>query len=296
MTVNIGVDLGGTNLRVAEVDNTGEILQMLSEPTEVEKGYSYTLNKMINMINMIKGGRPLSGIGIGAPGPLDSQKGVILSPPNLPGWDDVRIVRFIQEHFQVNTFLTNDANAAALAEARAGSGEGYESVFYLTVSTGIGGGFVFKEKIFEGAQGYAGEVGNMIINPAGYRHSSLNRGAWEGHASGTAIGRVGKERLQVHDASEVFRLADAENQEALSIIEETVSSLAIGIANITHIINPEIFVIGGGVMKSEKMILEPLKEKIKEFVYPGLREKINIRPAALGGLAGVIGASFLVNE
>ncbi|MBM7579655.1 ROK family protein [Jeotgalibacillus terrae] len=294
MTVTIGVDLGGTNLRVAEVEQSGKIIQILSEPTEAEFGFNHTIQKMIRMIKAIAEGREIKGIGIGAPGPLNPKKGVILSPPNLPGWNEVQIVHMIREYFHTKVFLTNDANAAALAEAKAGSGKGFESVFYLTISTGIGGGFIINERIFEGAQGYAAEVGNMIINPNGYKHSNLNPGSWEGHASGTAIGRIGKERFQARGTAEVFQLAESGDTRALQLIEETVDALAIGIANITHIVNPAVFVIGGGVMKSEKMILEPVKEKVKNYVYPGLKDAINIRPAALEGNAGVIGASFLV--
>ncbi|RIW34254.1 ROK family protein [Bacillus salacetis] len=295
MSIKIGIDLGGTNVRAAIVETDGAVSKIIQESTEAELGYAHTVDKMFRMVEELSGGELISGIGIGSPGPLDPKRGIILSPPNLPGWDDVPLVQMFKERLRTDVKLNNDANVAALAEARAGSGKGSSSVFYITISTGIGGGLVIHDQIFNGAQGYAGEVGNMIIQPGGYRHANLNRGSWEGHASGTAIGRIGRERLGITGgAEEVFRLAENGNAEAQAIIEETVDYLAAGIANIAHTINPEVFVLGGGVMKSEKLVLHLLREKVKEYLYPELARTIDIRPALLGGNAGVIGASLLI--
>jgi glucokinase len=113
------------------------------------------------------------GIGIGYPDPLDAKSGTILSPPNLPGWERIPLASIVEEHFELPVKVDNDANVAAVAEAKLGAGAGYESVYYLTVSTGVGGGFVINGKVFQGANGYAGEVGNMIVVPNGRKHPSL---------------------------------------------------------------------------------------------------------------------------
>ncbi|RSK28334.1 ROK family protein [Bacillus sp. HMF5848] len=295
MSLSVGIDLGGTHVRAALVDQSGKIITMIQEETEAHKGYTYVIDKMIKLAEKLIVNQTIKGIGIGAPGPLDYKTGVILSPPNLPGWEKVPIVNLIANHFNVPVYLNNDANVAALAEARIGSGRDYESVYYITVSTGIGGGFVINKQIFNGAQGYAGEIGNMILNPNGYKHSNLNKGSFESYSSGTAIGRVAAERLHMSGgAKQVFSLADEGNELAQNIIEEAVSHLAMGIANIAHTVNPAVFVLGGGVMKSEKWILEPLRQKVKEFVFPELARSIQIKPAALGGHAGVVGAAMLV--
>lgn len=295
MDLQIGIDLGGTNVRVGLVNNSGKIVDIVQESTEAEKGHSYTIEKMRRMIERLIEGKSVKGIGIGAPGPLDYKKGVILSPPNLPGWDSIQISNIFEEHFNVPVYLNNDANVAGLAEANVGSGVGFESVYYMTVSTGIGGALVINNKLFNGANGYAGEIGNMILEPNGYKHNNLNSGSFEGIASGTSIGRVALERFGIEGgAKQVFQLAEQGNQEAQSIIDETVQYLAMGIANIAHVVNPELFIVGGGVMESKHLILSPLKKKVKEYVYPQLADNIQIVSTALGGKAGVIGAAMLV--
>ncbi|WP_417898709.1 ROK family protein [Bacillus haimaensis] len=295
MTIHrIGVVLGGTNVRVALINNTGEIIREQEQLTEAEKGPEYVIEKIVSMIQEVKGNEEVLTVGIGSPGPLDSCKGIILSPPNLPGWDQIPIVHMIEKQIGIKVTLDNDANAAALAEARMGAGKGAHSVYYITVSTGIGGGFVINGNLFGGAQGYAGEIGNMIVMLGGKKSSTLNPGAIETLASGTAITREGKERLgHINHAQEVFALAAEGNTVAQEIIEEAIHYLAIGIANLVHSINPEIFVLGGGVMKSRDQILTPLRKEVDKLVYPSLRGSIRIVPAGLGTKAGVIGASLL---
>ncbi|KKI92406.1 glucose kinase [Bacillus sp. SA1-12] len=295
MSLRIGIDLGGTNLRVALVNKQGEIVQICKSPTEAEKGYHYTIDKMLNMIKEVSNSNRICGIGIGAPGPLDYKTGVILSPPNLPGWKNVNLVQIVKEHTDVEVCLNNDANVAGLAEAIVGSGANYESVFYMTVSTGIGGAFVINKQLFNGAKGYAGEIGNMIVQPNGYKHQHLNKGSLEGVASGTSIARVATEQYgMTGGAKQVFELAAHGDARAYSIINQVVDYLAMGIANIAHTVNPDIFVMGGGVMDSKQFILEPLQEKVKEYVYPNLASSVKIVPAALGDKAGVIGAAMLL--
>ena len=295
MNVRIGIDLGGTNVRVGLVDEQWNILNLIQESTEAEKGHNYTIEKMKAMIEQIKDGKSIKGIGIGAPGPLDFNKGIILSPPNLPGWDEIPLVKIFEDHFSVPVHLNNDANVAGLAEAVAGSGVGSESVYYMTVSTGIGGAFIIDKQLFNGANGYAGEIGNMIIEPNGYKHNNLNQGSFEGLASGTSIGRRAYEQFGIEGgAKNVFFLAEQGDQHAQIVIDDTVNYLAMGIANIAHVVNPQIFIVGGGVMESKQFILAPLQEKVKEYVYPQLASSIKIVPTTLGGHAGVIGAAMLV--
>ncbi|MEQ6376306.1 ROK family protein [Bacillaceae bacterium S4-13-56] len=290
----IGIDLGGTNLRVALVDGQGTILDELEKGTEHEKGPDYVMGNMVEMIHAVKGDKLISGVGIGSPGPLNSKTGIIIEPPNLTGWSNVPIVEKLSKALGIEVALDNDANAAALAEATIGAGAAHESVYYITVSTGIGGGFIVNKKVFQGAQGYAGEIGNMIVSPNGRKHSNLNPGALEALASGTAISAIGREKLGITEgAAEVFQLAEKGNCAAQQIIDEALQYLAIGIANLAHSINPEVFVLGGGVMKSRNQVLEPLREKVKALVYPGLLDSIKIVPAGLGSKAGVVGAALL---
>ncbi|MCA0971518.1 ROK family protein [Halobacillus litoralis] len=297
MSVHIGVDLGGTNVRVASVLENGEVEEMMQEATDAEQGSAYTIDKIIRMIEAVADGRKIEGIGIGAPGPLDPHRGIILDPPNLPGWDEVPIVDQIAKHFKVETKLNNDANAAALAEAKFGSGKGYDSVFYITVSTGVGGGLVIDGKVFNGAQGYAGEIGNMILNPHGYQYSNLNKGALESYSSGTAMAERFHEHFgQYGGAEDVFSLVSQGDEKAQRIVDEAVDYLAMGIANVTHVINPAVFVLGGGVMNAGDLIWVPLQDRLEDYLYPGLVPHINLKQAALSGEAGVIGAALLPGQ
>lgn len=294
MTLRIGVDLGGTNVRAALISEDGTILRDMEEPTEATMGPEYVIAKIIKLVKKVKGEEKVIGLGVGSPGPLDSTTGTILSPPNLPGWDRIPLAARLEEQLGLPVKVDNDANAAALAEALFGAGKGFESVYYITVSTGVGGGFVINGKVFAGADGYAGEIGNMIILPNGPKSSSMNAGALEALASGTAIGFEGEKAGITGGASEVFRLAEIGDIRATKIIAEALDYLAIGIANLTHAINPDVFVLGGGVMESGDQLLLSLREKVPLYLYPGLQDRINIVPAHFGSKAGVVGAALLV--
>lgn len=292
----IGIDLGGTNLRIGVFNEQGEMINEQSQPTQATKGPEYVINQMAEIINELKSTYKIKAVGIGSPGPLNPHDGIIIEPPNLPGWINVPIVQLLQEKTNLSVKLENDANAAALAEATLGAGKGASSVFFITVSTGIGGGYVLNGELVSGAQGSCGEIGNMIVNPSpdAYQGPGLNKGALEGLASGTAIGRIGQERLNIKNGAQgVFHLAEQGNKEAQAILDEAINYLAIGVANIVHTVNPEIIVIGGGVMKSKNLIIEPLIEKTKGYLYPSLKEDFVLKPALLDQKAGLIGAGLL---
>lgn len=293
----IGVDLGGSNLRVGIISNTGEIIKRVAVETNAHNGPDYVISEMNKLIQTLQTDFSVRGIGIGSPGPLDPFRGIVLEPPNLPGWHSVPLVQRIEELTGLPVFLDNDANVAALAEARIGAGAEANSVFYMTVSTGIGGGYVLDGRIVQGAQGNCGEIGNMIVDPSKKGANGLNNGALEALASGTAIG---KEALELHGirggAVEVFRLAQAGDKRAKQTIDDAVFYLAVGMANIIHTINPEVFVLGGGVMKSKVLFFDDLKEKVKSLVYPSLRDSLIIKEATLGQSAGLIGAGLLAHS
>ncbi|MFC0272319.1 ROK family protein [Metabacillus herbersteinensis] len=290
----IGIDLGGTNLRVGVIAKNGEILEQYSRPTEAEKGPEFAINTMTELIDKLRANHEVSAIGIGSPGPLNPLTGMIIEPPNLPGFLNVPIKSIVEEKTGLTVTLENDANAAALAEAKIGAGKNAASVFYITLSTGIGGGLVINGNLFSGAQGNCGEIGNMIIDPSGHESPGLNKGALEALASGTAIGRMGFEQLGITTGAQgVFQLAESGHTQAQNIIDKALTYLAMGIANIVHTLNPEVIILGGGMMKSKDLIFVPLEDKTRDYLYPSLKDSFVLKPALLDQKAGLIGAGFL---
>ncbi|PPA70461.1 ROK family protein [Jeotgalibacillus proteolyticus] len=286
-----GIDLGGTRVRVGVIDEHYKLLHWEEAASEVAKGHEYTLGIIFDMLNRAREKYQFSRIGICAPGPLDHKKGILLNPPNLINWINVPVTSLVENQFKLPVYLLNDANAAALSEASSGSGADYESVWFTTVSTGVGSGYVHDGRLIQGAFGCAGEIGNMIIKPDGLVHSNLNPGALEAYASGTALSQVSKEQFGWQGgAQEAIERAMHGEKEALHLINETMTYLAIGLANVVHTVNPDVFVMGGGVMTNHAFLLPILEAKTNERVYESLRGTFDFKYAMHGKESGVLGA------
>ena len=260
----IGIDLGGTNVRTLLVDENGTTYSEVKDNTERDNGPDYVCTKIIRQIESLDttvcgGMKGVSGIGIGVPGPVDTVKGAMIMATNLPGF------------------------------------ENYPTCYYVTVSTGIGGAFIVDGKLVSGGRGHAGEIGNIIVKNNGYKFGTLNPGAVEGEASGTAITRKGKELLGediVNHAGDVFRLADEGDLKAQSIVEECISQLATLFANIAHTVDPHCFIIGGGVMKSKDYFYDKLVEQFNSKIHVGMQGHIPLLTTKLED-CGAIGAAML---
>jgi glucokinase len=288
----IGIDLGGTQLRGAIIDNFGTIVEECKVSTEADKGPQHVINKMKQMISQLLSIKDVIAIGIGSPGPLHN--GVVHLPPNLPDWNQIPLVDLIYQEFDLPVYLDNDANVAALAEACLGVESSVETVFYLTISTGIGGGYVINRQLIRGAMNCAGEVGNLIISSSSSSIGAWNVNSFESLASGTAIARQGEKLLKTKGgAKEVFQLAEQGNESALHIIDEHMFYLAVGLSNIIHSFNPHQIILGGGVMQSYEKYLTKLIMTTDQFVYPQLKGTTQITLARLGSNSGVIGAALL---
>ena len=281
--IQIGIDLGGTHTRVAAIDRQ-RVVKQYRFLTKASAGPDYTINNLKQAIQKLLEEFEVERIGIAAPGPLDAATGRLLSPPNLLGWGEVELIRPLDELFGLPISLENDANAAALGEALFGAGQDYSSIYYMTVSTGIGGGYIYQKLLIRGANGYAGEIGNTIIDASGPEHPVLNAGSLEGLASGTALQKRA-DSLNEHSVATLLR----NPQERLRFV----NYLATGIANIIHTLDPEAVIIGGGVTASADLYWEELLQAVDARVYPSLRQKTVIRLASLEGNAGVIGAAYL---
>lgn len=300
MKYYIGIDLGGTNVRTLLVDENGQSYSEVKDKTEREHGPDYVCDKICKQIESLDysicgGIEHVEGIGIGVPGPVDTRRGVMIMATNLPGFENYPICDKLKERFGLPCFIDNDANVAGLAEALLGAGKGQPIVYYVTISTGIGGALIVDGKLVSGGRGHAGEIGNMIVDPKGCHIGSLNRGAIEVEASGTAITRKGKERIGetlVNHAGDVFRLASEGNEKAIQLANEEIDLWSTMFANIAHTCDPYCFVIGGGVMKSKDYFMDALVKQFNDKIHVGMRGHIQLVQAALED-CGAIGAAML---
>lgn len=305
----IGVDLGGTRIRAARFDVELKLLDRVETYTRSKEGIDPTLARIMDQIEAVwpDNDKEVVGIGISAPGPVDPVSGVIVSPPNLHGWHDVPLRRYVEEHFDRPAILQNDANCAVLAEANQGAAEGYTHVVYITVSTGIGGGIISHGQLISGAKGLGSEVGHTILAP-----SAGMRGSVEQLAAGPAIAREARLHLRAGADSLIREIVDgdldkisakdvgvaANRGDALAqeLIAQAGRIVGILIANLMHVLNPEIFVIGGGVANAGEFLFEPMRRAAHEVtIDTSYWRDVPIVPASLGENVGLIGAAALID-
>ena len=293
MKTYIGIDLGGTNVRVAKVTADGQILNILKSPSYAQDGPKKVMANLIAQIHAVEGWQDCAGIGIGVPGPVDTRNGQMLMSTNLPGFTGYPMAKEIEAEFGLPTFVDNDANVAGLAEALVGAGKGAPVIYYLTHSTGVGGALVVDGKVVSGKNGHAGETGNIIIDRSRKKYNHLNAGAVENEASGTALIRIGREKLDpnISSAKEVFDLAKAGNPIALEIVDTMAYDFAAMCSAIAHTVDPWMFVIGGGVTKSKELYFDKMVEYFQSMVHVGMRS-IEFKIAMLDE-PGLIGAAML---
>ncbi len=221
---SVGVDLGGTNLRVAAVDSDGAILQRVSIPAVYDCGPERVVEDIVRVIGSVRGplgAAGLRGVGIGVPGFIDTETGVVMEAANLPGFQDFPMRDEVQKHLGTPIILENDANAAALGEMWMGAGRDVKDLMLITLGTGVGGGIVSDGKILHGSRGMAGEIGHMTVYPDGNPCGCGNCGCLEKHASATAIAAMGRMLLLGRDvtAARVYQLGNEGNEHAKLIFE-----------------------------------------------------------------------------
>ncbi len=296
MKYYIGVDLGGTNVRSAIVDESGQVISELKRPSYALEGPKKVIGNIVEMIEMLPDYCRCEGIGIGVPGPVDTRNGMMTMSTNLPGFTKYPFAAEMAEKLGLPVFLDNDANVAGLAEAVVGSGKGQPIVYYLTHSTGIGGALVVDGRIISGRNGYAGEVGNIIIDRNRQKYNHLNIGAVENEASGLAITRIGKEIIgeQIQSAKDVFDLARQKDPKALKIVDTMAYDFASMMSVVGHICDPHVFVIGGGCAAADDVYFDLLRRYYNDLVHEGMKD-VMITKASLKE-PGVIGAAMLVRS
>ncbi|WP_342621861.1 ROK family protein [Erysipelothrix sp. P66] len=292
MKYAVSVDIGGTNTRVALIDEMGTIITRTMFPTDTQDPKA-NLEKIYEVV--VAFDTPILGVGMSCPGPLDLKKGIVLTPPNLTGWHGFPLKQNAESIFKCPVYVENDANLAGLAEACQGAGQGFEIVQFLTISTGVGGGLVINQKIFQGAHGFAQEIANMILVPGGHQLKPLMPGSLESMCSGTAlVARAKALGLEVEHAGDVVAYATKGNLDAQRILDESKEYLANALAGMVGMIDPDLIVLGGGVALNIDGYVEDVTHRVKEKVYDVQKENIRIEKAKLGDDNGLLGGALLV--
>lgn len=313
-SIAIGVDLGGTNLKALCVEQDGTIIARKECPTNAEKGPDAVIQTIIRTVDHLIeecGGEntEIIGVGIGAPGPLNPESGLVLMAPNLPGWKNIQLKEQVADALEIPIKIENDANLAALGEYWKGAGASASVLVCLTLGTGVGGGVIIKGRIFSGAKYIGAELGHMSIKYDGLPCGCGSYGCLEAYISATAIikrttialekGAVSSlrtkrdEAIQPFAAHDVYNAAIEGDELGRHIMEETGMLLGIGLANLGNIFNPDIVVIGGGVAGAFDLLIGPARSEMKKRAMPGILESMTIVPAELGSDAGSIGAAGL---
>jgi glucokinase len=314
MSAILAVDLGGTHLRVARFDKPEPPAQeQIKVPTMAAEGPQAVINRLQAAIeSLLPRDRDGLRIAIGAPGPLDPYQGIILHAPNLQGWTNIPLKEELETRLGLTVLLGNDANLAALGEWKFGAGRGTNHLIYLTISTGIGGGVITNGKLLLGARGLAAELGHVTLDLRGPRCSCGQLGHIEALASGTAIAERAAVELQAGrtsslqevlitqgklSASDVGRAAQDGDGLALEIIDSAACFLGHHLADLTHVFNPEVIVLGGGVSALGSLLFEPMQRSLHEHIMDdAYLLDLRISPAELGDDAGLVGAMTLATQ
>ena len=311
----VGVDVGGTNVKVALVDKTGSIVYTDTVPTRAEMGYEYTISNIIKAISdVIKESKvtkdAVEGIGFGFPGQIDCDNGIVRLAPNIPGWVDIPIADIVSKEFGVPVKVDNDVRCAALAELNYGAGKGTTNMICITVGTGIGSGLIVNGKLVRGASNAAGELGHIKLQMEGGPLCGCgDQGCLEAFASGPAIVAMAEEYIKGGKSTKYRELAKNEitpyyvceaakqgDVVAKKIFEIIGTYIGTGLASVVNLLNPEKIVIGGGVADAGDFLFNPIKDALKKRTMPIQGAAVQVVHAELGNTAGVIGASLLIEN
>jgi glucokinase len=331
---SIGVDLGGTNLRIAAVDVSGHLVEKVTLGTKVSLGRDHVLNDMCDAIQHLsekyKNSAKMLGIGIGVPGIIDMETGLLRESPNLPGWAEYPVRAEIERRLTTMVILENDANVAAFGEKWLGAAREHDDMAMLTLGTGVGGGLVLGGKIWHGMNGMAGEFGHTTVEPEGHPCGCGNRGCLEQYASATAVVRMAREAIAEHSSSalaraahedaefsakSIFNLAIQGDEDAKRIFRRVGRAIGIVLSAMVNSLNLPIYVVGGGVASAWEAFAPSIFDELRHrcmvyaatappdplaqgggassHVEPGPGRKTIITRALLGSDAGLFGAARL---
>lgn len=308
----IGVDLGGTNIAIGLLNEDNEIIQKDSIPTDAHRENDLIIEDIANLCKKIMADsniceEDISSIGIGSPGTCNISEGIIINAFNL-GFENLNLKEELNKYFaNMRVFVGNDADVAAYGECKMGSGKGCSSVVMITLGTGLGGGVIIDNKIINGSYNCGGEMGHMTLSVGGKKCSCGRNGCWEVYSSATGLINMGVDKCAKDKDSQlykyfeengklngkvIFDLAKAGDETSLSVLDEYIMYLSEGVSSMINLLEPEVFIIGGGISGQGDYLLEPLKIEVNKRVFGG-SNSTEIKIATLGNDAGIIGAAML---
>lgn len=306
--VAFAVDLGGTNIRGAIVDNAGEIRHYRTVRTAVRGGVYAIIDQIVQLAEEVFdefGSRDIAGIGVVAPGPLEPKAGIVRFAPNLPGWENVPLSRLLEERLKMPVVLGNDGNCAALGESMFGAGKNVDNLIYLALGTGLGAGIIHQGQLIEGIAGLGGEVGHISIDSNGSRCTCGGIGCMEAYIGGWAIARHGEMAVHSERSTLIREIAGGErisaeivataakqgDSAAIDIFARAGRALAVGIGGLVNVFNPELIVIGGGLARAGDLIMEPFRSSLPHYTMVPIYQQVAIVPSALETHTGLYGAA-----
>ncbi len=303
MKTVIGVDLGGTNIVSAVVDEKGKVAGKDKRKTLASLGAAGVLDRIAESVRAASraSGLPWKShlaVGVGSPGPLDPGKGVVIFTPNL-GWKNVPVVAILREKLGKKVVLENDANLAALGESWIGAGKGEKVVLCVTLGTGVGGGLIVDGKIFQGATGVSNHIGHIVVDPDGPRTPYGNSGVLEQYVSATGIVRLATEAGLKPPAGEPLeaysfqKMAASGNRKALRVYEQAGRMLGVGLASAIHLLNPGMVILSGGVAGAGDLLVKPMMKELRKRCFKSHLKGLKFRMAKLGDNMGAVGAARL---
>ncbi len=295
MPYAIALDLGGTQTRAALVDEQGTVTNRVSLPTPAQDGGDAVVAQLAKAAEQAAHGEAdIIGVGLSSPGPLDTGQGITIDLPTIKGMTNYPIRAALEDKLKRKVLLENDGIAAAIGEWKHGAGKGLQSLVYVTVSTGIGGGVIVDGHVLHGRKGMAGHVGHQAIYPDGLRCSCGNAGCWEAYAAGPAFAtRAGKALGKTVQPMDVFALAREGNATAQSQIDEEARLLGIGITSLLHLYSPEMIIIGGGLSNAFDQLHPGINSYIHGNAMTAFKD-VPIVKAKLGGNSGLVGAASML--
>lgn len=317
MDIFVGIDLGGTNIKVGLLTVDHKIIDQSSCRTEVESGFHHVIGQMAESVRQLcsRNGVAMEnvhGVGIGCPGPIDVKQGLVVLAPNFPGWRDLPIRDTLRCALKgLPTVLENDANVSAYGEFRLGVGQGLNSLVQITLGTGVGAGIIIDGKILRGATDTAGELGHIPLEIGGRLCGCGRRGCLEAYASATGTVNRFREALQAGRESillenglrredltskDIFEAAANGDALAWEIVDQTARYLAIGCDVVVNIVDPDVIVFTGGMIAAGDLLMKPLEKYARELFFPRPRLHTRLMLTKLGGDAGIIGAALCAQD